>query len=52
MTSTRRLIEPKSGPFCVVEVIVTAPLGSALTAAHPNRLSMEATPATASSNSR
>ena len=52
MTSARSSSRPKSGPFSAVEVIITAPLGSALTAAHPNRVSTEARPATASSNSR
>jgi hypothetical protein len=44
MGSARRLIEPRSRLFSAVEVILTAPLGSALIAAHPNRASTEATP--------
>jgi hypothetical protein len=51
MTSVRRLVEPLSRLFSAVEVIVTVPLGSALTAVQPKRVSIEATPATASSNS-
>jgi hypothetical protein len=41
MTSARRLIEPKSRLFSAVEVILTAPLGSALTATHPIPVQIE-----------